>query len=118
VFDAYYREREEAITTLSAYDLAHLPTFSERFDRLLARLEPALPQLWPVVSRSIFFAEGYAPRTELQRSNEALASIDLLDAFRRIELNAPAFPAAPSSGRSSRPSSACSSPTRPAPCGA
>lgn len=92
-FDAYYREREEAITTLAAYDLAHLPTFSERFDRLLAKLEPALPELWPVVSRSIFFAEGYAPRTELQKSDQALASIDLLDAFRRVELNAGRFPA-------------------------
>jgi hypothetical protein len=92
-FDSYYRERQEAITTLSAYDLAHLPAFSERFDRLLAKLDPVLPQLWPVVSRSIFFAEGYAPRTELQKSNEALASIDLLDAFRRMEMNASGFPA-------------------------
>ncbi len=92
-FDGYYRERQEAITTLAAYDLAHLPTFSERFDRLLAKLEPALPELWPVVSRSIFFAEGYAPRTELQRSSNALASVDLLDAFRRMELNARGFPA-------------------------
>lgn len=92
-FDGYYREREEAITTLAAYDLAHLPAFSERFDRLLAKLEPALPEMWPVVSRSIFFAEGYAPRMELQRSNDALASIDLLDAFRRVELNARGFPA-------------------------
>src|SRR5690606_2700231 len=92
-FDGYYREREAAITTLAAYDLAHLPAFSERLDRLLAKLEPALPDLWPVVSRSIFFAEGYAPRMELQRSSNALASIDLLDAFRRVELNARAFPA-------------------------
>ncbi|HEX2139820.1 MAG TPA: clostripain-related cysteine peptidase [Woeseiaceae bacterium] len=92
-FDGYYREREEAITTLAAYDLAHLPTFSERFDRLLAKLEPALPELWPLVSRSIFFAEGYAPRTELQKSSDALASIDLVDAFRRMELNARGFPA-------------------------
>ncbi|HEX7034243.1 MAG TPA: clostripain-related cysteine peptidase, partial [Pseudomonadales bacterium] len=92
-FDGYYREREEAITTLAAYDLAHLPAFSERFDRLLAKLEPALPQLWPVVSRSIFFAEGYAPRAELQRSSKSLASIDLVDAFRRMELNTRRFPA-------------------------
>lgn len=92
-FDTYYRERDEAITTLAAYDLAHLPAFSERFDRLLAKLEPALPELWPTVSRSIFFAEGYAPRTELQRSRNALASIDLVDAFRRMELNAAGFPA-------------------------
>jgi hypothetical protein len=94
VFDAYYREREEAISTLSAYDLTRLPAFNESFDRLLAKLDPALPQLWPVVSRSIFFAEGYAPRAELQRSDQALASIDLLDAFRRIEMNAARFPAA------------------------
>ena len=92
-FDGYYRERQEAITTLAAYDLAHLPAFSERFDRLLAKLEPALPDLWPVVSRSIFFAEGYAPRTELQKSSDALASIDLLDSFRRMEMNAGTFPA-------------------------
>ena len=93
-FDGYYREREEAITTLAAYDLAHLPLFSERFDRLLAKLEPKLPELWPLVSRSIFFAEGYAPRTELQKSSNALASIDLVDAFRRMELNTRRFPAA------------------------
>jgi hypothetical protein len=93
VFDAYYRERGETITTLSAYDLAHLPAFRDRFDALLAKLEPALPQLWPVVSRSIYFAEGYAPRTELQKSAEALASIDLLDAFRRMQMNTPRFPA-------------------------
>ncbi len=93
-FDGYYREREESITTLAAYDLAHLPLFSERFDRLLAKLEPKLPELWPLVSRSIFFAEGYAPRTELQKSSNALASIDLVDAFRRMELNASRFPAA------------------------
>lgn len=93
VFDAYYREREEAITTLSAFDLARLPAFSERFDALLGTLEAALPRLWPVVSRSIFFAEGYAPRSELQRSKEALASIDLLDALRRMEMNAQDFPA-------------------------
>ncbi|HNP37933.1 MAG TPA: clostripain-related cysteine peptidase, partial [Woeseiaceae bacterium] len=92
-FDGYYREREEAITTLSAYDLAYLPAFSERLDRLLAKLEPSLPELWPVVSRSIFFAEGYAPRTELQKSSNALASIDLVDAFRRMDLNARDFPA-------------------------
>jgi hypothetical protein len=113
VFDAYYREREEAISTLSAYDLTRLPAFNESFDRLLAKLDPALPQLWPVVSRSIFFAEGYAPRAELQRSDEALASIDLLDAFRRIEMNAARFPAgARSSGPSSGPSPTCSSPAR------
>jgi hypothetical protein len=92
-FDAYYREREEGITTLSAYDLSHLPDFMARFDALLAKLEPALPKMWPVVSRAIFFAEGYAPRLDLQRSNKSLASIDLLDALRRMELNARDFPA-------------------------
>jgi hypothetical protein len=93
VFDAYYRERDEAITTLSAFDLRKLGDFTAGFDRVLARLEPALTDLWPAVSRAIFFAEGYAPRTELQRGKESLASIDLLDALRRIEQNAPAFPA-------------------------
>jgi hypothetical protein len=93
VFDVYYRERDEAITTLSAYDLSRLPAFTERFDALLSRLEPALPDLWPVLSRAIFFAEGYAPRTELQRSASSLASIDLLDALRRLELNMRNFPA-------------------------
>lgn len=93
VFDAYYREREEPIATLSAYDLERLPDFSQQLDRVLAKLEASLPSIWPDVSRSIFFAEGYASRTELQRGSQALASIDLLDVLRRMEHNTRAFPA-------------------------
>ena len=93
VFDAYYRERQEAITTLSAFDLSELDGFTSRLDNLLAKIDDDLPRIWPDVSRSIFFAEGYAARSDLQRSNQALASIDLLDALRRMEQNTEKFPA-------------------------
>lgn len=92
-FDGYYRERQEKITTLSAFDLDRFDEFSNRLDAVLAKLDGSLPSIWPDISRSIFFAEGYAARSDLQRSEQALASIDLLDALRRMEQNTAGFPA-------------------------
>lgn len=92
-FDSYYREKQEPITTLAAFDLSRLQSFTDSFNLLLAKLEKSADRIWPDISRSIFFAEGYAARSDLQRSKDALASIDILDALRRMQLNVAKFPA-------------------------
>ena len=94
VFDDFYRARNESITTLSAYDLQHLPLFGKRLSTLLDRLDDSILEQWPDISRSMYFAEGYAARTDLQRTKNALASVDVMDLLRRMQTNADRFPAA------------------------
>ncbi len=92
-FHEFYLERNEAITTLSVLDMSELEKTRERLDAMLTKLKPHIPELWSDLSRTIYFSEGYAPRTELQRSDSALASIDLLDALDRMEHNIDSLPA-------------------------
>ncbi|MBL8697131.1 MAG: hypothetical protein JNK67_02085 [Alphaproteobacteria bacterium] len=97
-FDGSNRAAREAISTLSAIDLERIEPVLKGFDDALAALLPHLGSLWTPVNQSLFWAEGYATGgriDDLQGGEHALASVDLVDMFKRIQANAlSAFPAA------------------------
>jgi hypothetical protein len=90
VFGRHCGEVGEKAATLSALDLGRLDGVASALAALAARLGPVMDREWPSVSRSIFYAESYRGRTDFQKGREATASIDLLDAVKRIALRFPA----------------------------
>lgn len=97
-FDGSNREAREAISTLSAIDLEKLEPVLKSFDDALTAILPHMPTLWTPVNQSLFWAEGYATSgriDDLQSGEHALASVDIIDLFRRIQANSlSGFPAA------------------------
>lgn len=80
----FYKRRGDAFTTQSAVDLEALPDVLTALDAVLAKVEPTLDASWVAMSRSLFFAESYAAKSEIRNGIHALASIDLLDSLRRL----------------------------------
>lgn len=96
IVDAYhdhYRLSQESMTTQSAFDLKVVGETLNALDNVVNKLNDRLKLTWPTVSRSLFFSESYAARTEVQRGKNALASIDLMDALNRLRINMKNFPA-------------------------
>mgnify|MGYP000535451694 CR=1 FL=1 len=56
-----------------------LPEVVRAFDGLVRKLGPAVETQWAALSRSIYYAEAYADRTDIRLGPRALASVDLLD---------------------------------------
>jgi len=71
--------------TMFGYDLSRLEAFTRAFDAVLKHIEADLPARWPAVSRAMFFAESYASRSDYRMGRDALASIDLMDFFHRLQ---------------------------------
>jgi hypothetical protein len=92
-YDDHYRAKQESITTQSAVDLNHVGETLNALNKILNKLNGSLDSTWPTVSRTLFFSEAYAARTEIQRGKNALASIDLMDAMKRLKINMKNFPA-------------------------
>lgn len=90
----HYRSTQESMTTQSAFELKYAEETLKALDNVLTKLNGGLDLTWPTVSRSLFFSESYAARTEVQRGKNALASIDLMDALNRMRVNMKYFPAA------------------------
>ena len=90
-YGKFYEATNETIYTLSSFDLTQVDRVTEALDRLADKLGTGLDGLWPTISRSFFFAEAYAARTQVQRGKYALASIDLMDALKRVKTNAKGF---------------------------
>lgn len=82
-----YRDLNKESYTLSAIDLQRTDDVLDAFDALTEALEKGLDRDWPKIARSIFFSESYLPRSKVQRGPRALASIDLMDALKRIRNN-------------------------------
>lgn len=92
-YGKYYGERKERIATLSAIDLDEAVNTVEALNKLATKISDTLPNTWPDVSRSIFYSEGYAERTDIRKGSEVLASVDLLDVLNRIRHSISNFPA-------------------------
>jgi hypothetical protein len=92
-FGKYYGERKERIATLSAVDLSETDKAVGALNALAAKMSGAVPGAWSEISRSFFYAEGYAERTDVRKGASALASVDLLDMLKRLHQSIPSFPA-------------------------
>ena len=76
--------------TMSAHDLDLVGAVLDRLNALVDHIDVHMDQLWTLISRTLFYAEAYTDRTkETKQRQQALASMDLLDALRRIHFNAP-----------------------------
>ena len=90
-YSRFYDAAEADVATLSALDLRVLPEVVAAFDGIVGKLLPAAPAQWPAFSRSIFYAEAYAERTDIRRGPQALASVDLLDVVKRLRYSTEGF---------------------------
>ncbi|MBL8697130.1 MAG: hypothetical protein JNK67_02080 [Alphaproteobacteria bacterium] len=87
-FHAYNIAAGEGTSTLAAIDLDKAAPLLASFDGALQALEPELPALWAPLSRSLFWAEQYAKNgriDDLQNEAHALASVDIVDAMKRVQ---------------------------------
>lgn len=94
-FDGFYRARNEAVTTLAAYDLAHAEAVVDALDTLLGDLQGRLPALWRELVRSLFFAESYNDIGDYKRGTDALQSIDLRHALATLATTQPGLAETP-----------------------
>lgn len=88
-FDDFYRARNEAVTTLAAYDLAQAEAAVGALDTFLGDLQGRLPALWRELVRSLFFAESYNDIGDYKRGANALQSIDLRHALATLAASQP-----------------------------
>lgn len=89
----FYKKKNTEAYTLSALDLTNTSKVLNALDKVSDKLASGLDANWPTVSSALFFSESYAERTEVQRTKHALASLDILDSLKRMQLNIPNFPA-------------------------
>jgi len=88
-YAGFYREVGRPYT-MSALDLDLTGKALERLNQVIDPLDRYMDQLWTVISRTLFYAEAYTDRTkETQQRVHALASMDLMDALKRIYFNIP-----------------------------
>ncbi|NLI80399.1 MAG: hypothetical protein GX443_01765 [Deltaproteobacteria bacterium] len=92
-YGKFYGERKERIATLSAIDLNEAAAMTQALDSLASKVAETIPNAWPDISRSLFYAECYAERTDIRKGSEVLASVDLLDVLNRIRHSIANFPA-------------------------
>ena len=85
---------KENDATMSAMDLTAAPQVIQAVADLTAKLKPSADKMWPKLSRSMYFAQAYAKRTDYKRGRDALASTDFYDCLRRMRANTPDFPVA------------------------
>jgi hypothetical protein len=90
-YSKFYDEKQADVATLSALDLRNLPDVVGAFEGVVAKILPAVDRHWPALSRSIFYAEAYADRTDVRRGPKALASVDLLDVVKRMRYSVEGF---------------------------
>ena len=89
-FTAFNQEKGEQVSTLSAVDLDKADALLRRFDGVLKVLEPQIPQAWGPTAQSLFWAETFAVQgrvDDLSSGTSALASVDIVDSFSRMEAN-------------------------------
>lgn len=87
---ALNRQRGTPQETLAAWDLTQTGEVLKSLDALIASWIPRLDTIAPAVSKSFFWAEGYAPEGKIQdlrRGDQGLQSVDLLDAVARAQAN-------------------------------
>jgi len=89
----FYSKRGDLLSTQSALDLGQTDTVLSSFDALLGAIDVTAAETWPALSRALFFAESYADMSDIRNGANALASVDLLDAMKRIRNNTPNFAA-------------------------
>jgi hypothetical protein len=89
-YHAFYEERGDRRTTLSAIDLDKVGEVETALDRLVAALDPAVADNWADLSRSVFWAAGFAASgkiRDLESGAKGLQSVDLGDLVRRMQGN-------------------------------
>jgi hypothetical protein len=92
-YRAFYESRQEHVATQSAIDLSAVSDVVKALDGIANKIAAKVPEAWPQISRSLFFAESYSDRTDIRKAAEALSSADLLDTLKRLRLALPEFPA-------------------------
>jgi len=92
-YGKYYGERKERVATLSAVDLGETDKLVSSLSDFARKMSESVPGAWPEVSRSLYYSEGYADRTDIRRKSGVLASVDLMDVLNRLRLSTPNFPA-------------------------
>ncbi len=90
-YSRFYDARDAEVATLSALDLRVLPEVLEAFNGVVSKIAPAVDTQWPGLSRSIYYAEAYAERTDVRSGAHALASVDLLDVLERMRYSVEGF---------------------------
>ncbi|MEE4300969.1 MAG: clostripain-related cysteine peptidase, partial [Pseudomonadales bacterium] len=83
-FDAFYRARNEPVTTLAAYDLEAAPAVLEALDTVAGRLVRRADENWREVVRGLFYAESYNELGDVKRGRNALQSVDLRHALANV----------------------------------
>ena len=83
----YTNAKEERIATQSAFDLTQLRGVTDSLDALADKLSVNAGQHWPVLSRSLFWADSFevgGKAENLERGVKAIASSDLGDIVKRM----------------------------------
>ena len=83
-FDDFYKAKQELITTQSAFDLSVVSEVVKAFNGVAGRLDTTLPEVWPSLTRTLFFSESYGDIADVRRGKEGLLSMDLADAFQNL----------------------------------
>lgn len=89
-YHSFYEERGDRRTTLSAIDLDRIGDVQAALDRLVAALDPAVADSWADLSRSVFWAAGFAASgkiRDLESGSSGVQSVDLGDLVRRMRGN-------------------------------
>jgi len=88
-YAGFYREVGRPYT-MSALDLDLTGNTITILNQVIDQLNTHMNQFWTVISRTLFYAEAYTDRTkETRQKKHALASMDLMDALKRIYANIP-----------------------------
>jgi hypothetical protein len=88
-YEAYFAERREKAVTQSAIDLDRAEELRAALDAFGRKLQAGMEQSWSPLSRAIFFAQAYWPRTDFRKGTSAISSIDLVDLAQRTRRLAP-----------------------------
>ena len=91
-FGEFYQGRKEPGVTLSAIDCSKVDEVTASLDALSAQLRPVVTRRYPDLARSLFFAECYTGRMDYRRGQGAFASVDLMDALKRMQANVKEYP--------------------------
>ena len=86
-YGEYAENEAERVATQSAIDLSQIQNVKQSLDALSHRLIGSAHQIWPTMSRAMFWADSYevtGKAENLERGKHAVASSDLLDIVNRM----------------------------------
>jgi len=86
-FGDYYEKDGNPTATLSAIDCSKVDAVVAALNPLADKLAAAADKQWPLLCRSMFFAQTYMGRTDYRNGAFAISSFDLVDVIDRMRVN-------------------------------